>query len=210
MHELVLYTTSIVTLIFLKIGYIGVFLLMSISSTFIPLPSEIILAPAGYMVSLGHMSYWTVILMGLLGSMVGSYINYYIGEKLGRKFLLKYGKYFGFSTSKFEFMERIFLEYGSISTFVGRVIPLVRNYISIPAGIVRMNKVKFFIYTLLGSLIWVIFLTTIGFYVGNNMTLVTQYVHHFFPYILIALIIVFILYVIVHKKRKKESHGKKN
>lgn len=202
-HTILITLTAMTTWLFLKIGYWGVLVLMTIASTFIPLPSEIILAPAGFMVAQHHMNFWIVLLMAMCGSMIGSYINYYLGATLGREFLLRYGKFFGFSQKKFQWMERVFLEYGAISTLIGRVIPLVRNYISIPAGIVKMNPVTFFIYTFIGSLAWVLFLVTIGFYVGNNMLLVSDYVHRFLPYLIGGALLILGVYLVWHHYQKR-------
>ncbi len=159
-----------------SLGYPGVFLLMLLESSFIPFPSEVIMVPAGYLASKGEMDIFVVILCGALGSLVGALINYYLAALLGRPLLLRYGKFVLFKEETLNKMENFFKRHGHISTFTGRLIPVIRQYISLPAGLSRMHLPTFCFYTTLGAGIWVIILTLIGYFIGENEGLIKEYV----------------------------------
>lgn len=156
-------------------GYLGIFLLMSIESSFIPFPSEIVLVPAGYLASQGEMSIGLVMGSALGGSLLGAYINYYLALLLGRKILKKYGKYFFINENALEKMDNYFDKHGHISTFIGRLIPGIRQLISIPAGLSRMNIAQFTLYTSLGAGIWALILIMLGYFIGENQELLETY-----------------------------------
>jgi membrane protein DedA with SNARE-associated domain len=161
-------------------GFILIFILMAIESSVIPLPSEVVMIPAGFLayrseLTFGdpHLDFAVAVLCGMTGSLAGAYANYFVSLLVGRPFILRYGKYFFIKPAAFSKAEEIFLEYGDISTFVGRLIPVVRHLISIPAGISRMPLLKFSFYTLIGAGIWSAILLWIGYYIGSlaeNMT----------------------------------------
>jgi membrane protein DedA with SNARE-associated domain len=156
-------------------GYLGIFIMMAIESSFIPFPSEIVLIPAGYLASKGDMSVSLVMLSGLGGSMVGAFINYFLALILGRKILKKYGKYFFIKENALEKMDKFFEKHGHISTFTGRLIPGIRQLISIPAGIAKMNLGVFSLYTALGAGIWAFILVMLGYFIGENQELIDMY-----------------------------------
>lgn len=158
-----------------SLGYPGIFLLMLIESSFIPFPSEVIMIPAGYLASKGEMNMVAVILCGIIGSLFGALLNYYLAIKLGRPLLIRYGKYVMFNENNLQKMEDFFARHGHISTFTGRLIPMIRQYISIPAGLARMNLSIFCFYTGLGAGIWVIILTLLGYFIGENEMLIKEY-----------------------------------
>jgi membrane protein DedA with SNARE-associated domain len=168
-----------------SLGYLGIFILMLIESSFIPFPSEVIMIPAGYLASKGEMNMLAVIGCGILGSLVGALINYYLAIRLGRPLLLEYGKYVMFKEHHLLKMESFFARHGHISTFTGRLIPMIRQYISIPAGLARMNLPVFCFYTSLGAGIWVIILSLLGYFIGENETLIKEYLRD----IIIALVL---------------------
>ena len=155
-------------------GYPGIMVLMFVESTFIPLPSELVIPPAGYLIAQGQMSWAGVIASGTIGSVLGALFNYAIAIYLGRPFILKYGKYFGVSQKHFVKGEVFFLKHGNISTFIGRLILGVRHYISFPAGLCRMHVGKFCFYTAFGAGLWVCVLAYIGYFVGNNRKMIMQ------------------------------------
>lgn len=165
---------AVVDLIF-DWGYLGIFLLMAIESSFIPFPSEIVLIPAGYLASSGQMNIFAIMGSALGGSLVGAFINYYLALLLGRKMLQKYGKYFFVKESAVDKMDAYFAKHGHISTFIGRLIPGIRQLISIPAGLARMDLATFSIYTTLGAGIWALILVMLGYFIGENKELLDAY-----------------------------------
>jgi membrane protein DedA with SNARE-associated domain len=158
-------------------GYTGIFLLMAMESSVIPIPSEVVVPPAGYLVQQGKMEMWAVILSGTLGSLVGAYANYFTARYLGRPLLLKYGRYVWISEERFAKVEDFFRRHGEISTFIGRLLPVARHLISLPAGLANMHHLKFSAYTLLGSSIWVTVLAWIGYFIGEEEELILRYSH---------------------------------
>ena len=171
-----------------SLGYIGIFLMMFLESSFFPFPSEVVMVPAGYLAYKGEMNIYIAILAGILGSLTGALFNYFLAVKLGRSFLVKYGKYFFIKEETIDKMEEFFKSHGHISTFSGRLIPAVRQYISFPAGLARMNLLVFSIYTTLGAGIWVVVLTLLGYFIGDNEALVKEYLRYIIVGILLALV----------------------
>ena len=192
---------TIVDLIF-DWGYIGIFLLMAIESSFIPFPSEIVLIPAGYLASQGEMRFDMIMLSALGGSMIGAFINYYLALTLGRKILRKYGKYFFIKENALEKMDSYFVKHGHISTFIGRLIPGIRQLISIPAGLSRMNLVVFSIYTALGAGLWALILVMLGYFIGENQELINMYLKQITIAVLVSLVLLASWYYSVQKKKK--------
>ncbi len=192
---------TLVDLIF-EWGYLGIFIMMAIESSFIPFPSEIVLIPAGYLASQGDMSVGMIMSSALGGSMVGAFINYYLALTLGRKLLKKYGKYFFIKENALDKMDSYFKKHGHISTFTGRLIPGIRQLISIPAGLARMNLVQFSIYTALGAGIWALILTLLGYFIGENQELIDAYLKQ----ITIAIVsLMVILMAIYYRYKKREA-----
>ena len=183
-----------------SLGYLGIFLMMFLESSFFPFPSEVVMIPAGYLAYKGEMNMFIAIAVGILGSLAGALFNYYIAVKFGRKFLIKYGKYFFIKEPTIVKMEEFFKSHGHISTFSGRLIPAVRQYISFPAGLARMNLFVFCIYTSLGAGIWVIILTLLGYFLGGNEALIKEYLH---TIIIVILVLLAILGIWYYRKTKK-------
>lgn len=189
-----------------SLGYLGIFLMMFLESSFFPFPSEVVMIPAGYLAYKGEMNIYIAIVAGILGSLAGALFNYYLAIKFGRKFLIKYGKYFFIKEPTIIKMEEFFKSHGHISTFSGRLIPAVRQYISFPAGLARMNLFIFCIYTSLGAGIWVIILTLLGYFLGGNETLIKEYLHTIVIVILVLLAVLgFAYYKRVKNKKNKET-----
>ncbi len=188
--------SNIITEFILSVGYIGIFLWMVLDSMPIPVISgEVIMPFAGYLTFLGNLNFVLVVIVGSLGSLIGSLVTYFIGLKGGRPFLKKYGKYFLMSEKDIRFAESIFTKYGHEIVLVSRMIPLIRTFISFPAGIVEMNFKKFVIYTLIGSLIWNSFLTYLGFSLGSEWQTIISFFNQFDIPIIIILIILFFYYI---------------
>jgi len=187
------------------VGYPGITLLMFVESTFIPLPSEIVIPPAGYLISQNKMSWSGVIISGTAGSLLGALFNYAIAVYFGRPFILKYGKYFGVSQKHFFQGEKFFLRHGNISTFIGRLILGIRHYISFPAGLCRMNLVKFCFFTSVGASLWVSVLAYIGYFVGNNEEKVALITRQWSIIIIIGCAVLIFIYVIWCRRKNKTS-----
>ncbi|HJV67241.1 MAG TPA: DedA family protein [Geomonas sp.] len=185
-------------------GYPGIFILMAMESSVIPIPSELVMPPAGYLAQQGQMSAGLAILCGTAGSLIGAYANYFTARYLGRPLLLKYGKYVLITEEKFAKVESFFLRHGEISTFIGRLLPVVRHLISLPAGLSGMNHVKFSLYTLLGAGIWVTVLTAIGYVIGSNQELIMKYSHHALGVVLVVSAIIVFIYVKLQRKRVEQ------
>ena len=184
-----------------SLGYFGIFIMMFLESSFFPFPSEVVMIPAGYLASKGEMNIYLVLLFGILGSLAGALFNYYFAIKLGRAFLLRYGKYILISEETILKMEEFFKNHGHISTFSGRLIPGVRQYISLPAGLARMNIFVFSLYTSLGAGIWVLILTILGYFLGNNQALVKEYLH----IIVIVILILLAIFAYFYYRRVKKT-----
>jgi len=194
-------------LLFEKSGYAGVFFLMALESTLVPIPSEVIMPPAGYLASQGKLSLVGVVLAGTFGSLAGALTNYYLALKLGRpallRFIRRYGKYLLLTEASFKKVEHFWGNHGHISTFVGRLLPGARHVISIPAGLARMALLLFSLYTVLGALIWCGFLALCGYYFGKNEELLKSVLHKGSYGLIIGVLVIIALYVYFKVGRKK-------
>jgi len=201
MEALVLWLVKVIG----DMGYVGILLLMAMESSLFPIPSELVVPPAGYLASQGRMHIGLVIFFSTLGSLIGALFNYTIAYYLGRPWILKYGKYFLIPPEKFAKVETFFLRHGEISTFTGRLIIVVRHLISLPAGLSRMDLFRFSLFTVVGSFIWVTILAYIGYIVGNNMDLVKLYYKH----TVVALVVVmsFVLAGYIYWQKRKTTSG---
>jgi len=161
------------------LGYSGVALMMAIESACVPLPSEIIMPFSGYLVSTGEFSLWGVTFAGAIGCVAGSVIAYWVGYWGGRPMAEKYGRYVLVTHHDLDIADRFFYKYGNAAVFVSRMLPVVRTFISLPAGIARMNFTKFVTYTFLGSLPFCLFLAYIGKKLGDNWNTLGVYFHKF-------------------------------
>lgn len=187
----------------LSLGYLGIIFLMALESSFFPFPSEVVVPPAGFLAATGQMNIFMVIFCGILGSVIGALVNYYLAVRFGRAFLFRYGNYFFLGEDKLLKMENFFFSHGEITTFVGRLIPGVRQYISFPAGLARMSIAKFVFYTAAGAGIWVVILAYVGFYVGKNIDLVKEKLATITMIILPLLLLLVLIYIIVYRKYVK-------
>ena len=149
-------------------GYVGVFLAMAIESACIPLPSEIILPFTGYMVYHGEFELWPATIAATLGNLFGALVAYYIGVWGGRPFIKRYGHYFFIKEKELAWTDRLFKRHGEVTVLVGRLLPVVRTFISLPAGIAKMNPMKMAVYTVIGALPWCMFLIIVGEKLGEN------------------------------------------
>jgi len=178
-----------VTAFIASLGYWGIAIGMAIESANIPLPSEVILPFGGYLVSTGQLNFFWAAMAGTLGGLGGSILSYYIGYKGGRPFLLKYGRYVGFSQKHFRQAEEWFERYGEATVFFTRMMPVIRTFISLPAGISGMNFYKFVIYSFLGSLPWCFFLTYLGVKLGENWLAIKPWFHRLDIVIVVGILV---------------------
>ncbi len=199
MHELIHWLVETIS----ALGYPGIFVLMAIESSIIPLPSELVMPPAGYLAQQGRMDLSLAILCGALGNLAGAYVNYFAARHLGRPLVLKYGKYVWITEEKFAQVDRYFLAHGEISIFLARLFPVVRHLISLPAGLAKMNRIKFSLYTLAGSGIWVTVLACIGYVIGANQALIMRYSHHALIVVMLVSAVIIYFYVRAHKRKKQ-------
>lgn len=194
---------------FVLINYWGVFFLMTIESSFIPFPSEIVVPPAAYLAAQGKLNIWLVILAASFGSLLGALINYYLARFLGRPIVYKLlktklAKYLLLSEEKIRKAEDFFSRYDKASTFFCRLIPVVRQLISIPAGFAKMNIFYFSLYTFLGAFIWSSILAALGYFFGAHDDKLRQYYHEII-YIILFIVFVVVLYLIIRNRRKKQK-----
>ena len=192
----------------LALGYPGIVILMAIESSVLPLLSELVMPPAGYLAAQGKMNAVAAVLCGTLGSVLGALVNYGLAVFVGEPVLRKYGKYVLVSERSLDRTERFFRQHGEISTFVGRLLPVIRHLISIPAGMSRMGLGRFVAFTAAGAGIWCAILTYLGWLIGRHGEAVDRaigpYVHHvFMSYILPGLIVLVGGYIMWRRRQRR-------
>ena len=185
-----------------RMGYTGIVSLMFLESSFFPFPSEVVMPPAGYLAWKGEMSLALVLLSGIAGSILGALFNYWIAVKFGRPFLLRWGKYFFVSPESIDKADKFFQKHGHVSTLVGRLLPVIRQYISLPAGIARMPLKVFTLYTTIGAGAWVIVLTLAGYILGEHQELLKEYLHVISIGCIILACAIAGVYILIQKRRK--------
>jgi len=189
-----------------SLGYWGIFVGMTIESSFFPFPSELILPPAGILVAQGEMSFLLVLIAAVLGSLIGALINYFLAYYLGRGavnlLVDKYGKFFLINRQSIKKSEDYFEKHGEITTFIGRLIPAIRQLISIPAGFGKMNLKRFCFYTSLGAGIWSLILIFLGIIFANNQGVILAILDTIKFWIVVISLAVIIIYYFIRRKRK--------
>ena len=194
---------------FRDLGYPGIIVLMAVESSIIPLPSELVMPPAGYLVAKGELDLVTVIVCGVVGSVVGALANYGLAAWLGRAVVHRVGRYVLVPARSLDRAEQFFARHGEISTFIARMLPVVRHLISLPAGLARMPLWRFVLFTALGAGVWCTVLTGIGWFIGRNESVVLgtlnqevrRYLGQVMLYLVPALILVALVYVWWHRLR---------
>ena len=189
----------------LRLGYPGIMVLMAIESSVLPLPSELVMPPAGYLAAKGQMNSVLAVAAGTLGSVIGALVNYALALFVGEPLLRKYGKYVLVSARSLDRTEAFFRRHGEISTLIGRLLPVVRHLISIPAGVSRMSLGRFIFFTALGAGLWCGILTYLGWIIGRHgedvEAVIGTYVHHtFLSYVLPGVVILLGAYVLWRRR----------
>ncbi|OGY45627.1 MAG: hypothetical protein A2744_02975 [Candidatus Buchananbacteria bacterium RIFCSPHIGHO2_01_FULL_44_11] len=184
-------------------GYFGVFVLMLLESCGIPIPSEIIMPFAGFLVNSGQMAFWPLALVGALGNLAGSLLAYWIGLRGGRPWLEKYGRYFFIAQHDLDTAEKWFSRYGELTVFASRLLPVIRTYISFPAGVAKMDLKKFSFYTFAGALPWSALFAWLGIKMGKNWQLIQETLHNFDLAILVLVIAFIGWYFWRHYQQKR-------
>lgn len=183
------------------LGYGGIILFMALESACIPIPSEVIMPLAGYLAYRGTLDLVGVVLAGSLGSMLGSLAAYYAGLKLGRPFIARYGKYLLMKEEDLVRAEKWFARYGGKATFLSRMLPVVRTFISFPAGIGRMEIRTFTLYSFVGSIPWCALLAWLGYFLGDGWRIIFDQYGHYVDYAVVAGIVVIVAYYIYKRRR---------
>lgn len=196
------FVTHVIISIISSTGYWGIFALMTAESALIPIPSEITMTFAGYIASTGKLSIYFVILSGASANLIGSWLAYLLGRWGEKKVVLQliksYGKYLLISENEFHRSERWYRKYGEVITFFSRVLPIVRTFISLPAGIAKMNFWRFTLFTLLGSLVWSTLLAYVGYVLGRNWNSLHPY-YQKFEFLIIGAAVLIAAYYVYHK-----------
>lgn len=187
-HVIVL-LAGFVTAVITRAGYSGIVFLMAVESACIPLPSEIIMPFSGYLVFTGTFNLWVVALAGAVGSVLGSWLAYWVGARGGRPLIHRYGRYLLISSRDLALAERWFERYGDSTVLISRLLPVVRTFIALPAGVARMKQWRFSLYTFLGSFLWCLGLAWIGRSMGQHWYALGSYFHRF-DSVIVALILV--------------------
>lgn len=180
---------------------------MFLESSFFPFPSEVVITPAGFLAAKKVMNIWIVILSGTIGSLLGALFNYWLALRLGRPFFEKYGHVFLVSQKSLQKADIFFQKHGHISTFIARLLPGIRQYISLPAGLTKMNLYLFCLYTSLGAGIWVVVLACIGYCFGRNQALIEDILGRLLLILIPACVLIIALYVWRYRK-KRSKHDK--
>ena len=210
LNNLLLDFFNFLILIIKEMGYLGIFFGMMIESTIFPLPSELILIPAGALVARGEMSFSLVFLIAIAGTILGALINFlfamFLGRGLVNMLVKKYGRFLFITERRLNKADSFFNEHGEITVFIGRLIPIARHIISIPAGFSRMNMLRFVIYTALGAAVWSAFLIYIGYVFWDRLEWINEQLSVLYIPILIFVLVILVLYILVRKNKT----GKKN
>lgn len=203
--------SSIIDWYMSNMNYLTITVLMAVESTFVPLPSELVLPPAAWLAAQGKMNFFLIVFFSSIGCVIGALINYTLSYYLGRAIIYgladsKFARVFFINRAKLEHAEQYFIANGNTSTFIGRLIPGIRHLISIPAGLAKMNLKKFVFYTFTGSMLWNTVLSLLGYFFGKNEDMLMKYFHEI-SYAALVLGGVFVLYLVFvkGKKRSKKS-----
>jgi membrane protein DedA with SNARE-associated domain len=191
------------TLFINQCSYIGIFVLMTMESMIFPIPSELVMPFAGFLIFTGQFDPWAVMVASSLGSITGSMLSYGLG-RLGEPVVLRYGRYLLLNVHHLEWTKKFFDRHGGKTIFISRFIPVVRHLISIPAGLARMSLAPFLLYTLVGATLWNAFLTYLGVRLKENWRIIQQYTH-ILDYVIVAVLVALVAYFFWKLKHSREA-----
>ncbi|MFA4858371.1 MAG: DedA family protein [Candidatus Margulisiibacteriota bacterium] len=191
-----------------NVGYLGIVTLMVFESACVPIPSEIIMPFSGFLVSAGKLSLFWVTLAGALGNLIGAVITYAIGYWGGRPFIMQYGKYFFVREKELHHAEKFFNKWGDFAVFLGRNLPVIRTFISLPAGVAEMNFTKFAVYSFIGSIPWCFALAYLGNLLGNNWMIIRKYGDVLDVVVGVVIVFLILRFILNHLKNRK-ARGEK-
>ncbi len=186
-------------------GYVGIFIMTFVESTFVPIPAEVTLIPAGFLVHKNEMNLYLVWSISVLGTVGGSLFNYYIALYVGRRILTRYGRYFFINDIKLQKMDMFFEKHGSLSIFIGRLLPGVKHFISFPAGLARMDLKTFCTYSAIGGTIWCGILIMLGYMIGQNEELIVKYLKQINFVIIVSVSLLIALYIWRSNTKNKQG-----
>jgi membrane protein DedA with SNARE-associated domain len=187
------------------VGYPGIFIGMAVGNMLVPIPVELVMIPAGYLVEQGEMNFWFAIGCAIAGDICGSLVSFYVAFHFGRRVLVAFGKHLFFGQDKIEMLDRFFASHGEMSTLTGRLMPGLRHFMAFPAGLSHMHVKKFIIYTGVGGGLWSGILIWIGYLVGGNKDLVKHYMSYVECIVIGGVILMVVLYIKRHRKKKIEE-----
>jgi membrane protein DedA with SNARE-associated domain len=182
------------------VGYPGLFIAMFFGNALVPIPVELIMPPAGYLIQKGEWGAFGVMFSAIAGDISGSLFSYYIARHFGRRFLFKYGKYLFFTHDKIEMLDKFFAGHGEISVLTGRLVPGLRHFMAFPAGMAHMHVKKFAVYTGIGGGLWMSILVFVGYLIGGNKEMVKHYMPYVEGIIIGAVVVMIVMYMRHHRK----------
>lgn len=192
-----------------SLGYVGIGVLMAIQTTGIPMPSEVIIPFAGYLILSGRFSLLGIAVVGALGSALGASIAYWIGLQGGRALVEKYGQWILISQNDLTLTEKFFSKFGAVSAFVGQLLPVVRSFIGFPAGVAKMKYLKFVVYTFVGSFFWSLILAFVGMKLGENWVMLREKLKGFDAAIAALIVLGILFWIYRHIKNSRKSENQK-
>lgn len=202
MHQIVAWISDTALNLVNTMGLWGIWIGMILESACIPIPSEVIMLSGGLLVAQGTLTFTEVVAVGVLGNLIGSIIAFYVGAVGGRRLLEKYGKYIFFNARHLEQSQRWFDRYGESTVFFTRMLPFIRTFISLPAGIAGMKAWRFVLFTFLGSLPWNMALVYLGYRLGDNWSIVETYLRPV-SYIICATVVLLLIVWLVRRKKER-------
>lgn len=190
------------TQLYSGLGYLEITVLMALESSLFPVPSELVMIPAGYLAATGQLNPVLCVLAGAVGSVIGASANYLLGEYVGRAFLLRYGKYLLIDADKYHEAESMFLRNAYLATFIGRLLPVIRHLISLPAGVFGMRWAPFLLITAAGAALWCAVLVAVGYYFGEPAVAMAQRYLHELALAVVVGLVAFVAWFLLHGRRR--------